>query len=279
MKYLRGEVEVDAERAEDVRTALLMAGLPGWEEHDQEARLRFDFYCAVTDDVEERKRSVEEKLGMPATWTAVDDEDWAHAWKRFWKPQRIGRRLVVKPTWEPYEAQSDDLVIELDPGMAFGTGTHATTRMCMEWLETTVGGGEEVLDLGTGSGILSITAVLLGSHNAVALDNDPVAVRTARENVVLNHVEDRVRVDESDGTQVLESHHFFDIIVANIVADAIIGMSQNVAAHLAPGGSFIGSGIIIERVDSVREALIGAALTNQEWHTDGEWASVHARVG
>lgn len=277
MQWLRGETTLPVEQAEDTRTRLLQADVRGWEEHDEPGQVRFVLYCAQAEDFEQRVAEIEARLDAAVTWSAVDDEDWAHAWKRFWKPQRIGRRIVVKPTWEAFEAVADDVVIELDPGMAFGTGTHATTRMCLEWLELLLRGGERVLDVGTGSGILSVAAVRLGAREAVAVDNDPVAVRTARENAQLNAVDDKVRVEGSDLVSAVAPDHRFEVVVANIVADAIKGLAPLIIDRLADGACFVASGIIVERVDDVREALEGCGLRRQEWRVDGEWASVCAR--
>jgi ribosomal protein L11 methyltransferase len=276
MRYTRGEVRVPPEKAEETRTALLLERLPGWEENGEGEALSFVFYCPMTEELGARKAAVEGRLHATVAWSVVDDEDWAHAWKRFWKPLRIGRRLVVKPTWEPFEPSAGDIVIELDPGMAFGSGTHETTRMCMLWLEDVLEEGERVLDVGTGSGILAVTAARLGAREVIAVDNDPVAVRTALENVTLNRVADRVRVENSDLTAVIASDERFDVIVANIVADAIIGLAPRVAPLLEEGGRFVASGIIVERVSEVRVALDEAGLVRQDWRPDGEWASVCA---
>ena len=278
MEWLRGETAADIDGAEDVRTRLLLAGLKGWEEHDGPGQVCFVFYCARTDDLEARVAEVEGHLAAPVRWSGVDDEDWAHAWKRFWKPQRIGQRLVVKPTWETFEAAPDDVVIELDPGMAFGTGTHATTRMCLEWLEQLVRGGERVLDVGTGSGLLSVAAARLGAREVLAVDNDPIATRTAAENVVLNQVAERVRVDDSALTAAVPAGARYDIVVANIVADAILALAPAIIGLLEEGACFVASGIIRERVDGVRGALEALGFAHQEWREDGEWASVSARL-
>ncbi|HZK19032.1 MAG TPA: 50S ribosomal protein L11 methyltransferase [Clostridia bacterium] len=199
----------------------------------------------------------------------VDDEDWANAWKEYYKPIRIGYNLVVKPPWADYKSRRGDLVIEMDPGMAFGSGTHPTTKMCLEVLESYIGGGEAVIDVGTGSGIISIAAVKLGAAGAVAVDNDDVALRFAAQNVELNGLCDRIRLKNSDLLRSVQGKA--DIIVANIVASAIIELTPELVAFLQKGGLFISSGIIGSRADEVRKVIEQAGLTVLEKHTSKEW--------
>ncbi len=203
----------------------------------------------------------------------VEEADWANAWKQYFKPQRIGRRLVVKPTWEAWDAAPDDVVIEIDPGMAFGTGLHATTRLCLRALEDAVVPGVSVADVGTGSGILAAAAARLGAARVAAVDIDPLAVRIARENVALNHTESIVHVAESD----VPPPGTFDIVVANILADVIIGMAPALRDALRPHGTLIASGIIDTRAEDVRQGLIEVGLTIQETPTEGEWAAIIAQ--
>lgn len=205
----------------------------------------------------------------------VKDEDWAENWKKNYKPFRVGSRLVVKPTWETYAAQPGDMVIELDPGMAFGTGTHETTNMCLRLLEKQLSGDSEVMDVGTGSGILAIAAARLGAKDVLAIDVDPDAVKVAKENVALNHVEDRVRVIVGD---LVKSEAMpCDLAVANIVADAICMLAAPLTRHLRKGGLFICSGIIREREADVQEAAKAAGYTPVERLTDGEWVALCLR--
>ena len=207
----------------------------------------------------------------------VRDEDWSENWKKWYKPMRVGERIVIRPTWEAYEEQPGDLVLRLDPGMAFGTGSHETTAMCIRMLEKHVKPGDTCFDVGCGSGILAISAALLGAGECLAIDLDPVAVRTARENVALNGMADRVRVEEGD---LLEKETGkADVIVANIIADVICYLCRPAVRFLAEGGVFICSGIIREKEADVLHAmdLAGWRVCGREER--GEWVCLAARRG
>jgi len=202
----------------------------------------------------------------------VADEDWSENWKKYYKPFRIGSHLVVKPTWEPYEAQDDDLIIELDPGMAFGTGTHETTNMCMQLLEKHLQDGMRVMDVGTGSGILAIAAARLGAKDILAIDIDPAAVKVAIENVELNGVKDQVRVVVGD---LCKSEAMpCDLAVANIVADAICMLAGPLTRHLEKDRLLICSGIIREREQDVMNAATEAGYTLFDRIEKGEWVAL-----
>lgn len=202
----------------------------------------------------------------------VADEDWAENWKQYYKPFRIGSRLVVKPSWEKYDPEPEDLIVELDPGMAFGTGTHETTGMCMELLEKHLKPGVRVMDVGTGSGILAIAAAKLGAQNVLAVDIDPDAVKVAKENVLHNGVESRVRVIQGD---LVKSEAMpCELAVANIVADAIIMLSGPLTRHLQKGGLFLCSGIIREREQDVLAAAQAAGYILADRLTKGEWVAL-----
>ena len=207
--------------------------------------------------------------------TGVKDEDWSENWKKYYKPFRIGTHLVVRPTWEAYEAAPGDLVIELDPGMAFGTGTHETTSMCMQLLEKHLQEGMRVMDVGTGSGILAIAAARLGAREVLAIDIDPAAVKVARENIALKHVRDRVRAVEGD---LCKSEAMpCDLAVANIVADAIRMLAAPLTRHLKKGGLLICSGIIREREQDVLEAALAAGYAVADRLEKGEWVALALR--
>ena len=205
----------------------------------------------------------------------VKDEDWSEVWKQFYKPFRAGKSLVVKPTWEPYNPQSGDRVIEIDPGMAFGSGTHETTGMCLELLEEAVHGGERVIDVGTGSGILAIGAALLGAKDVLAIDIDPTAVKVARENVAHNHLEQTVTTLEGNLLEKVDAQ--CEVCVANIIADVICMFAAPLNEHIVPGGLFICSGIIKEREQDVVNALTAADYTILETKRKGEWVAMLSR--
>lgn len=194
----------------------------------------------------------------------VNQEDWANSWKAYFKPLKIGERLVIRPTWEPYQAGAGELVLDLDPGMAFGTGSHATTAMCVRLLEKHLQPGHYVMDVGTGTGILAMTAALLGAEKVLALDVDTVAVRVAADNIRQNDLAKVVATRVNNLLVGIEEKA--DLIVANIVADIIIRLLPQAVACLKPGGRFIASGIIGERRDDVSKVAgqLGLSLVEEE---------------
>jgi ribosomal protein L11 methyltransferase len=211
----------------------------------------------------------------------VKEEDWANGWKQYFKPIRISERLVVKPSWEHYEARPGEIVLELDPGMAFGTGTHATTSLCLRALEKNVRPGMTVIDVGTGSGILSIAAVRLGAGRVLALDLDPVAVKSATENVALGGLSDRIDVLESDLLQAVRDGRAkgvlpADLVVANLLAEIVLTFVPDVYRSLAPGGIYITSGIIARKADDVRQALEAAGFGIAAVDTEDDWVAITA---
>lgn len=206
----------------------------------------------------------------------VHDEDWSEVWKKFYKPFRAGKHLVVKPTWELYDAQEGDKVIEIDPGMAFGSGTHETTGMCMELLEEVITGHERVIDVGTGSGILAIGAALLGAKTITAIDIDPIAVKVAQENIEHNGLQDRIVAREGNLLDKLDDITC-DICVANIIADVICMFAAPLNDHIVPGGLFICSGIIKEREQDVVDALNAADYQILKICRKGEWVAILSR--
>lgn len=211
------------------------------------------------------------KLGE-VTVTEVYEEDWAEAWKKYYKPVRIGERIVIKPTWEEYEKNEDELIIELDPGMAFGTGTHETTMMCIEALESYVKDGHKLFDIGCGSGILSIVAAKLGAEKVIGVDIDSTCIKVSQENIRMNEVEDLIEIRQGNLLDVV--HEKAHIIVANIIAEVIIEMTDYVPDYLYDGGIFIASGIILEKVDRVRKKLEDKGFKILEIKYLGQWALI-----
>jgi len=223
----------------------------------------------------------------------VDDEEWADAWKAYFKPVSISERLTVKPSWEPYTPREGEIVIELDPGMAFGTGTHPTTALCLRLLERVIRGGETVIDVGTGSGILSIGAAKLGAARVLALDLDPVAVSSASQNVALAGLQDVIEVRQSDLLGILKAPEQAgrdmaaeaglkvrppaDIVVANILADIILQFTEDVMRVLKPGGIYIASGIYKNKEEAVEAGLREAGFILEDRAREEDWVAFVAR--
>ena len=206
----------------------------------------------------------------------LEEEEWESAWKAHFTLLRVGKRLVIKPTWQEYSPGSGELVVELDPGMAFGTGHHPTTRMCMEELELRVAPGMRVLDLGTGSGILTIAAAKLGAGSVLALDVDAVAVQAARANFRSNGVSRQIRTFQGTLPHPQALPGSFHLVVANITANAIAGVARPLAEVLAHDGVVVASGIIRERQAEAEEAL-QEVLMILDRRYDGDWVTLVAR--
>lgn len=206
----------------------------------------------------------------------VNEEDWATAWKQYYHPVKISERFTIVPTWEDYTPVStDELIIELDPGMAFGTGTHPTTVMCLQGLEKVVKEGDTVVDIGTGSGVLSIGAALLGAKSVHALDLDEVAVRSAQENVALNKVEDKVAVFHGNLLDTVKEPA--DVVVANILAEIIMSFTDDAYTIVKPGGLYVTSGIIGAKRDDVKAALEASGFVIEEVLLMEDWVAIIAR--
>lgn len=213
----------------------------------------------------------------------VKEEDWAHNWKKYFKPFIIGKKLAVKPSWEEYENTDNRLVVEIDPASSFGTGQHNTTRLCMEFLEQEVRAGDNVLDLGCGSGILSITASLLGADKVTAVDIEEHAVKTAADNIENNGITgDKYRAYcgnvLTDEQLVLKIGNGYDIITANIVADVIIGMKGLFKEFLACNGVLIVSGIISERKNEVINELLTEDFSVKEIKEQDGWTAIKLKL-
>jgi ribosomal protein L11 methyltransferase len=211
------------------------------------------------------------------TISEVNEEEWATAWKKYYNPVKISEKFTIVPTWEEYTpVGSDELIIELDPGMAFGTGTHPTTVMCIQALERIVKNGDEVIDVGTGSGVLSIAAAMLGAENIRAFDLDEIAVTTARLNIKLNKVNNKVDVSQNnllDGVPETSA----DVVVANILAEVILRFTDEVAKVVRPEGYFIASGIIQQKKEQVVDALTAVGFSIAETILMEDWVAIIAK--
>ncbi len=211
-------------------------------------------------------------LGIPADITVdgVADEDWASSWKKYYKPTPIGEHIVVVPAWEKYDKKPDELIVKMDPGMAFGTGSHETTRLVGAFIEKYLKRGDMVLDVGTGSGILAIIASLLGAKQVDAYDIDPVAVKVARENIKDNG-RDNITCEVSDLLKDVDKAKKYELISANIVADIIIRMSGELSEYASDGCIFLASGIINSRADEVIEAMNKTPFKLIDKGEDKDW--------
>lgn len=207
----------------------------------------------------------------------LKEDDWANSWKEYYKPQKISEKIVVVPSWEKYEPSEDELVISLDPGMAFGTGGHPTTMMCVKALEKYFKPNATVADIGTGSGIISIAAAKLGAKSVKAIDLDTLAVRIANVNVKKNNVENIVQV--SQGNLLDNINEKYDFIVSNIIADVIIDLSEDAFLKLEDSGIFIAAGIIEEKLDQVIDKLKDTGFSIIEVMSDNAWRGVVATKG
>lgn len=233
----------------------------------------------ITDKIELVRESIErnplnetgKSLGQ-VTVSEVNDADWAENWKRYYKPVRIGDKIVIKPSWEAFEPKEGDIVVELDPGMAFGTGTHETTILCVEALEKYVKKDAIVYDVGCGSGILSIVAAKLGAKKVIGIDIDDLSVKTSKENVKINGVEEIVEIVKGNLLDNVSGKA--DIIVSNIIAEIIINMIPNLKDYLIHNGIFIASGIITEKLEKVKEALVNNGFSIVEEKTMNDWAVI-----
>lgn len=216
---------------------------------------------------------------LEAELSSIREEDWANNWKQYFKPIKIGDKLIIKPSWEECSDCESRKILEIDPASSFGTGQHHTTRLCLELLEKSLKGGEQVLDMGCGSGILSIGAILLGAENAVAVDIEENAVATAKENAGKNNIpEEKYRTYFgnilTDKTLADTIEMKYDIITANIVADVLIAMKDHFARYIKENGVLIISGIITERAEEVISAVSSAGFEVTEINEKEGWSAV-----
>lgn len=309
MKYIEVQVTTTTEASDAIYNILVEAGAAGvvtedlndfimmntdeksWDYVEQElidtlgTDVRVKGYFANEEYNEEKLKEIQKRVdeltefgldkgaGTIAT-KDVFDEDWANAWKKFYKPVKAGEKIVIKPTWEEYNAEANDLIIEMDPGMAFGTGTHETTSMCIKLLEKYVKPQSVVFDVGSGSGILGISAAKLGAKHVECVDIDKTACKVAKENAEHNNVVDKLQVKCGNLLDVVKEKA--DIIVANIIADIIIGFTEDAWKALNSEGIFISSGIIKDRKDEVLDKISTSGFEVIEILEMGEWCAIVA---
>ena len=233
-------------------------------------------------EIKQRVGRVREDIGglidlgwLDVTASTTDDASWRDKWKDYFVPFRVTESIVVKPTWRKYEPLPGDLVIELDPGMAFGTGSHETTSLAMKMMEKYIKKGDRVLDVGTGSGILCIAAKLLGASDILGTDIDTEAVRTAHDNIKLNCADDSARVIECDLVEGIDCTA--DVVVANLLADLVMTLSDYVKKHMSDDAVFISSGILTKKRRVVEDHMESVGLEVIDSMTDGEWTSLAAK--
>lgn len=273
-RYPYVHVNVPADAAELVSMELWELGASGIEERDA-ATLSPGESGAITlvASFEDELVARQAHEALAQTYAAhlefVVGDAWRDGWKRFFKPVRLGERLVVRPSWETVETKPGDVVLTLDPGRAFGSGTHETTRLVLRELDKRVRGGEAVLDVGTGSGILSIAALLLGASRAAAIDVDPDAVATTQENAVLNGVEARIAASIDPVAAIVGA---YDLVLANIQADVLIRLADDLSARVTEGGVLILSGILAGQDDEVAAAFPNFRELDRT--RDGEWVAI-----
>jgi ribosomal protein L11 methyltransferase len=265
-------LEPEEDWAEDAIGRPTQYAITGYFHQDSQAGER----CKT---LEEKLTRLKEKLGFfyRISYKELDEQDWAHAWKAFFWPRKISSHMVVKPTWREYSAAIDDIVIELDPGMAFGTGTHPTTALCITMIEKYLSTGDSFLDVGTGSGILMVAAAKLGAARLCGIDKDEVAVEIAARNLELDHVNPQV-FRLTTGNLVADINESFTFITANIFSHVILELLQDISRVLTDGGILVCSGIIAERKQSVIFAMENIGFEILETATQEEWVAIVGRL-
>jgi len=262
----------------------LLSGAGG--SSSREPVVRVKTYLPMNGDGDRRRRAIEEALWHLSQLYPIPnpeirelaEEEWTEAWKKSYKVQHLGRRLVIVPAWETYTPRSDEVVIRIEPGMAFGTGLHPTTRLCLCALEDYLRPGDRVLDVGTGSGILAIAAAKLGAGHVLALDISPTAVEVAQGNVALNGVMDRVEVYPGTVGSLWWRIRATQLIVVNILADTVVELAPHLERKLAPGGYLISSGILKEQAELVATAMRDTGLAVIEQRAEGDWIALISKA-
>jgi ribosomal protein L11 methyltransferase len=300
LRWLEVSAEVDSRDAEVVAEVLGRFSYGGvgieeeaaWGEDDgpfasQNRRAKVRAFLPIDDSLPVKRSQLGEAITnlalkgpIDVLHCEIDEQQWETAWRKHYKTVKVGQRLIIKPAWEDYEGKAAEIVIEIDPGMAFGTGQHATTRLCLVALERFLRPGATVLDLGTGSGILAMAAAKLGASSVLALDINPATVEVARSNVEANGLAHLVAVEESTlprNQGVGEGS--FDLVVANIIADVIEELARPLRRSLKANGVLIAGGIVEERLDGVSGRLEEAGISMVDVLAEGLWRTIVARAG
>ncbi len=302
MNWIEVSLEVDGEAAEAVADVLARYGHQGvaieqagfpievWPDEIPPAdKLIVRAYFPENDEAEANKQKLREAIyfmsklyPMPEpTFNIVRDEDWAEAWKKHYHPLRLGKRLYIRPEWaQVTDARPDDIMLIMDPGVAFGTGTHPTTQLCLLVIEDLLVDwpAVDVLDLGCGSGILGIAALMMGASKVLGLDIDELAVKSTMENAAYNDVQDRIVAEQGSLESLRSSSRHFDLLLANILAKTIIAMcGQGLGDVVRSGGKAVFSGIIQDQADAVEAALRETGLEPYERRTMGDWVAIIAQ--
>ena len=299
-RWIEVSLRADGESAEAIAEVLAryghqgvsieQAGIPPdtWDESEVPPPQALLLRAYIPDDeqLEDKKTALEAALGhmrlmypMPQPiYQVLDSEDWSEAWKAHYQPMRIGKRLLIRPLWIELEPAPGDIEIALDPGMAFGTGTHPTTQLCLEALERLIEPAQDVLDLGSGSGILAIAAAKLGARQVLALDIDPLAVSATAENARANGVGEKIIAQCGSLECVLGGARRFDLVTVNILARVILQLTeQGLGEIVRPGGAAIFSGIIDSQQEEVVAALERTGLQTYARHQQGDWMLIEAK--
>ena len=222
----------------------------------------------------EEKFAEREDIIYTIDFYEYDEEDYQNSWKKYLFPEKVSEKFVVKPTWREYTPEADELIIELDPGRAFGTGSHPTTSLCLKLMEENISEGDSVIDVGTGSGILMIAADRLGASEIYGTDIDELAVESAKENLELNNIsEDKAKVYKGDLISVVENKKF-DVVVANILADVLLILLHDISKVVKPNGKIIFSGIIEDKCELLRKEVESLGFTVEEIKADKEWRAM-----
>lgn len=286
------EIEDKVPITEEEKTEMFIDIVPDLGEDDGKATV--SFYISDGEDIDKILADVKNGLveladfvevgDMEISVSETEDKDWINNWKQFWKPFRVADDIIIKPTWETLEEKNEnDLVIEIDPGTAFGTGSHETTRLCIEGLRKYITEDTVLLDVGSGSGILSIIGLKLGAKSALGTDIDPNAIHAMYDNAKVNGITEEeftVKIGNIIEDKTLQEEvgiNKYDVVVANILADVIIPLSSEIGQHLKKGGLYITSGIIYMKRDEVKEAIEKNGFTIIEENEMGEWVSFVAR--